>query len=40
MSLVTVKDSRAKAHYQYINYKGTIYRQSAEIKILNTEFGD
>ena len=38
MTLVTVKDSRAKAHYQYINYKGTVYRQSAEKKILNTEF--
>ena len=22
MTLVTVKDSSAKAHYQYINYKG------------------
>ena len=30
MPLVTVKDSSAKAHYQYINYKGTVYRQSAE----------
>ena len=39
MTLVTVKDSSAKAHYQYIDYKGTVYRQSAE-KILNTEFGD
>ena len=25
MTLVTVKDSSAKAHYQYINYKGTVY---------------
>ena len=40
MTLVTVKDSSAKAHYRYINYKGTVYRQSAEKKILNTEFGD
>ena len=40
MTLVTVKDSSAKAHDQYINYKGTGYRQSAEKKILNTEFGD
>ena len=38
--LVTVKDSSAKAHYQYINYKRTVYIQSAEKKILNTEFGD
>ena len=38
--LVTVKDSSAKAQYQYINHKGTVYRQSAEKKILNTEFGD
>ena len=35
MTLVTVKDSSAKAHYQYINYKRTVYRQSAEKKILN-----
>ena len=34
MTLVTVKDSSAKAHYQYINYKRTVYRQSAEKKIL------
>ena len=40
MTSVTVKDSSAKAHYQYINYKGPFYRQSAEKKILNTEFGD
>ena len=40
MSLVTVKDSSAKALYQYIDYKGTVYRQSSEKKILNTEFGD
>ena len=40
MTLVTVKDSSAKAHYQFINYKGTVCRQSAEKKILNTEFGD
>ena len=40
MTLVTVKDSSAKAHYQYINYKGTVYRQSAGKKFLNTEFGD
>ena len=40
MTLVTVKDSIAKAHNQYINYKGTVYRQSAEKKILNREFGD
>ena len=42
MTLVIVKDSycSAKAHYLYINYKGTVYRQSAEKKILNTEFGD
>ena len=40
MTLVTVKDSSAKARYQYINYKGTVYRRSAEKKILNTEFGD
>ena len=32
MNLVTVKDSSAKAHYQYINYKRTVYRQSAERK--------
>ena len=31
MTLVTVKNS-AQAHYQYINYKGTVYRQSAENK--------
>ena len=24
MTLVTMKDSSAKAHYQYINYKGTV----------------
>ena len=30
MTLVTVKGSSAKAHYQYINYKRTVYRQSAE----------
>ena len=35
MTLVTVKDSSAKAH-QYINHKGTLCRQSAEKKILNT----
>ena len=35
-----MKDSSAKAHYQYINYKGTVYRQSAEKKILNTEIGE
>ena len=40
MTLVTVKDSSAKAHNQYINYKATLHRQSAEKKILNTEFGD
>ena len=40
MTLVTVKDSSAKAHHQYIDYKGTVYRQSAEEKILNTEFRD
>ena len=40
MSQVTVKGSSAKAHYQYINYKGTVYRQPAEKKISNTEFGD
>ena len=40
MTLVAVKDSSTKAYYQYINYKGTVYRQSAERKILNTEFGD
>ena len=40
MTLVTVKDSSAKAHYQYINFKGTAYRQSTEKKILNTEYGD
>ena len=40
MTLVTVKDSSAKAHYQYINYKRTVCRQSAEKKILNTEFED
>ena len=40
MTFVTVKDSSAKAHYQYIYYKGTVCRQSAEKKILNTEFGD
>ena len=40
MTLVTVKDSSAKADYQYIIYKGTVYRQSAEKKILNTKFGD
>ena len=40
MTLVTVKDSTAKAHYQYIYYKGTVYRQSAEKKILNKEIGD
>ena len=40
MTLETVKDNGAKAHYQYIDYKGTVYRQSAEKKILNTEFGD
>ena len=40
MTLVAVKDSSAKAHYQYINYKGTVYRQFTEKKILNTEFGD
>ena len=40
MTLVTVKDSSAKAQYQYINYKGTVQRQSPEKKILNTEFGD
>ena len=40
MTLVTVKDSSTKAHYQYINYKGRVYRQSAEKKILNTEFED
>ena len=33
MTLVTVKDSSAKAQYQYINYKRTAYRQSAEKKI-------
>ena len=38
--LITMKDSSAKAHYQYINYQGTVYRQSAEKKILNLEFGD
>ena len=38
MTLVTVKDSSAKSHCQCINYKGTVYRQSAEKKILNTEF--
>ena len=40
MTLVTVKDSSAKAHYQHIYYNGTVYRESAETKILNTEFGD
>ena len=47
MTVVTVKDSSAKAHYQYINYKGTVYRQSATVyrqsaekKILNTELRD
>ena len=40
MTLVTMKNSSAKTHYHYINYKGTVYRQSAEKKILNTEFGD
>ena len=35
MTLVTVKDSSAKTHYQFINYKGTVYKQSAEKKILN-----
>ena len=40
MTIVTVKDSSAKAHYQYMNYEGTVYRQSAKKKILNTEFGD
>ena len=38
MTLVTVEDNSAMAHYQYD--KGTVYRQSAEKKILNTEFGD
>ena len=33
MSLVPVKDSSAKAHYQYIYYKATVYRQSAEKKV-------
>ena len=40
MTLITVKDSSAKAYYQYINYKGTVYKQSAEKESLNTEFGD
>ena len=40
MTLIRVKDSSAKAHYQYINYKGTVYTHSADKKILNTEFGD
>ena len=40
MTLVRVKDRSAKAHYQYIIYKGTVCRQSAEKKILITEFGD
>ena len=40
MTLVRMKDSSAKAHFQYIIYKGTVYRQSAEKKIFNTEFGD
>ena len=40
MTLVTGEDSSAKAHYQYSNYKGKGYGQSAEKKILNTEFGD
>ena len=40
MTLVTMKDSSAKAYYQYSNYKRTVNRQSAETKILNTEFGD
>ena len=35
-----LSNNSAKAHYQYINYKGTVYRQSAEKKILSTEFGD
>ena len=33
-------DSSAKAHYQYIYHQETVYRQSAEKKILNLEFGD
>ena len=40
MTIVTVEDSRAKAHYQYINHQGIVYRQSAEKEILNTEFRD
>ena len=36
MTLITVEDSSTKTHYQTINYKGTVYRQSAERKILNT----
>ena len=41
MTLVTVKDISAKAHDQYIYYKGPVDRQSAEKqKCVNTEFGD
>ena len=39
MTLVTVKDSSAKAHFQYIYYKGQ-FIDSLLKKILNTVFGD